>query len=102
MKLNWESGRSESYPVQAGAWGQGTGSTAGTSADDIGAHITAAGPEAGGTGEAASIPICQSCVQSHAVIALVLFHQVQALILTASSSHRLYRQKINFRDTLDL
>lgn len=52
--------------------------------------------------EAASTPICQSCVQSQAVTALVLIHHIPALPLTPSSSHKLYRQKINFRDTFVL
>lgn len=52
--------------------------------------------------EAASIPICQSCVQPQAVPALVLIHHIPALPLTPSWSCRLYRQKINFRDTLVL
>lgn len=60
-----------------------------------GRALAAAAPEAGRSGSS-SIPICQSCVQSQAVTALVLFHHIPALPLTPSSSHR---QKINFRDT---
>lgn len=80
----------KSYPHQAGI-SPGNTST-----------CTAAGPEVGGMAEVAFIPTCQSCVQSHAVIALVLFHHTPILLLTATSSHKLYRQKIIFRDTFDL
>lgn len=79
----------------------GWGSTAGMSSADVGGLVAAAAPEAARSGSSgsSSIPICQSCVQSQAVTALVLFHHIPALPLTPSSSHRLYRQKINFRDT---